>query len=152
MEKASTDTKVAKPTMVIGLTIFSMEMESKYWKMGRSTQVNLEMGRSMVWALIPGLTVRITKASGAVTKLKDLEFTSGQMAEDLKEVGLKINFMVAESTRGLMAGATTESTWRIKSTALVSTSGQTERSTKGIGKTENSTVRGSLQTRKANQE
>ena len=68
MERASTDIKVVRPTMVIGLTIFSMEMESKFWKMGQSTQVNLEMGRSMVWALIPGLTVRITKASGVVTK------------------------------------------------------------------------------------
>lgn len=74
------------------------------------------------------------------------------MAEDSKEVGLKINLMVAESTRGLTAGAMTESISRIKSTALVSTSGQTERSTKGIGKTENSTARGSLQSRKANQE
>jgi len=91
------------------------------------------------------------KDNGIVTRLKDLESLNGQMVGGSKVVGSATSFMVVVFTRGQMDVATMANTLKIKSTGLVYINGQTAKSTRGIGKTANSTARVSLRTSRSNQ-
>ena len=63
---------------------------------------------------------------------------NGQMAGDLKVVGLKINYMVEVYTLGQMVEATTVNITKIRNMVLVFISGQTVKNMKVIGKMESS--------------
>ncbi len=77
---------------------------------------------------------------------------NGLTVGDLRVVGSETNYMVAVFTHGQMVEATMVSTLKIRSTGLAYISGQTERSTRGIGKMENNTAKANLQTSRASQE
>jgi len=77
---------------------------------------------------------------------------NGQMAGDLKVVGLKINYMVEVYTLGQMVEATTVNITKIRNMVLVFISGQTVKNMKVTGKMESSMGKVNLLTLKESQE
>jgi hypothetical protein len=77
---------------------------------------------------------------------------NGQMAGDLKVVGLKINYMVEVYTLGQMVEATTVNITKIRNMVLVFISGQTVKNMKATGKMESSMGKVNLLTLKESQE
>ena len=98
---------------------------------------------------INGSMAPSTMENGNLISLTERASTIGQMAEDMKVDGRRINYMLEEYTHGRTAGSTMESMTRIRSMDLESTFGQMAKSTKATGETANSMDRVDSQTQQA---
>lgn len=95
-------------------------------------------------AYINGLMEQLIVETGAIIKLMDMVLTIGQMAEDMKVNGGKINFIIEEFIHGQMDANMKVNTWMTRNMDGAFIYGLMVRSMKATGIMESNTVKENL--------
>mmetsp|Transcript_42672 Transcript_42672/g.30779 ORF Transcript_42672/g.30779 Transcript_42672/m.30779 type:complete len:211 (+) Transcript_42672:339-971(+) len=131
-------------TKVIGRMTCNMERVKRSGKMDQAMKVHTKKDSNMDQVNTNGTTDLDMMVSGPIIKSTVMEFIFGLMADDMKDIGRIIIWMVAVYTPGKTDVATKVNIRTIRSTASVFTHGQTADSIMACGKTVNNMAKESI--------